>query len=175
MARSQNGWPVLDAGSSELHRWIIPSRRGKFTLTLRHGSAGYVLAVFALWFSELVEVVVSPRLDDWGWSPLRNVRDGDTISNHCSGTAMDLNATAHGLGIVNTFDSTEVARIHDKLHKFHGVIRWGGDYVHRVDAMHWEVVQSLAVTERQARVLMRTPRGLRVLRANPGQRAVINS
>lgn len=173
--QSQNGWPALNAGSSRLHKWVIPSHTGEFTLLLRDGSAGFILAVLALWFSEVVQQVRGRILDDWGYAS-RTIRGSETVvSNHASGTAMDLNARAHGLGLRDTYTNRQEQQIHRKLRRLHGVIRWGGDYVHRADEMHFEIVQNLSACEREARALMLTRRGRRVLRANPGQRHIINS
>lgn len=172
--QSQNGWPYLAPDSGKLHTWVIPSRTGEFTLRMRNGSAGFVLAVFALWFSEVVQQVRGKILDDWGYAS-RDIRGSTVVSNHASGTAMDLNARAHGLGIRDTFSDRHERWIHKRLRANKGVIRWGGDYVNRADEMHFEIVQGLAATERQARALMLTSRGLRVLKANPGQRRIINS
>jgi hypothetical protein len=173
--QSQNGWPVLAAESRLLHTWTIPAHTGEFTLRLRNGSAGFLLAVFALWFAEVIQPVRGKVLDDWGWSPLRNVRGGESVSNHCSGTAIDLNARAHGLGLRDTFTPRQVRQIHRKLRRLHGVIRWGGDYIRRQDQMHDEIVQTLVECEREAKRQMLTPRGRRVLKANPGQRQIINT
>lgn len=170
---SQNGWPLLANDSADLHTWVIPARSGEFKLRLRNGSAGFLLAHFALWFAEVVQPVARVQ-DDWGYA-LRPIRSSTVPSNHGSGTAMDLNATAHGLGSVGTFPPRQVDLIHSRLVSLRGVIRWGGDYQYRKDEMHFEVVQSLAFCERRARRLSRTPRGIRLLRANRGQRAVIFS
>lgn len=172
---SQNGWPALAADSTDLHTWVIPARNGAFKLRLRAGSAGFLLAHFALWFAEVVQPVAGKVLDDWGFAsrPIRG--DAVTLSNHASGTAMDLNAMAHSLGAVDTFTAKQERAIHARLLWMRGVIRWGGDYVHRKDEMHYEVVQNLAFCERRARRLSRTPRGLRLLHVNRGQRAVIFS
>lgn len=176
MSKSQNGYPVLDRTSPQLHTWVIPSRTGEFTLLLRSGSVGFLLAVLALWFSELIEACKGKVLDDWGWAPARPIRGQSSgFSNHCSGTAMDLNATQHPLAKVGTFSPREVRQIHGYLRFLGGSIRGGLDYSNRVDAMHWEAVQDLAYCERQAKRVARFPRGRRVLRANPGQRAVIYS
>lgn len=171
---SQNGWPALDPESALLHTWVIPARNGAFKLRLRNGSAGFILAHFALWFAENIQPVAKVA-DDWGFAsrPIRGTTT--TISNHASGTAIDLNATAHQLARTGTFTNTQVRAIHKRLLGLRGVIRWGGDYVNRKDEMHFEVVQNLAYTEARAKRLMLTPRGLRILHANRGQRAVINS
>lgn len=173
MTVSQNGWPLQISDSPTLHTWVIPARNGAFKLRLREGSAGFVLAHFALWFAEVVQPVANVA-DDWGFAP-RPIRGSTIPSNHGSGTAMDLNATAHGLGREGTFTGRQAWQIHDRLTWMRGVIRWGGDYQHRKDEMHFEVVQTLAYTEQEARRLTRSVRGRRVLKANPGQKAVIFS
>jgi hypothetical protein len=61
----------------------------------------------------------------------------DKLSNHSSGTAIDLNATQHALGKVGTFDAAKVPMI-KALAKKYG-LTWGGDYRGRKDEMHFEV------------------------------------
>jgi hypothetical protein len=61
----------------------------------------------------------------------------DKLSNHSSGTAIDLNATQHALGKVGTFESGKVPMIR-ALAKKYG-LTWGGDYKNRKDEMHFEV------------------------------------
>jgi hypothetical protein len=173
---SQNGWPVLQATSPLLHTWVIPARNGEVRIKLRNGSAGFLLAHFLLWFAERVEPLHGGIADDWGWA-LRPVRGQSTgFSNHAAGCAADANATKHPLGVQGTFSPTQAHRIRRRLRLvMRGTVRWGGDYVNRKDEMHFEVVEALATCERRARRLMNTPRGIRLLRANPGQRAVIKS
>lgn len=175
MATSQNRWPALDASSPLLHTWVIPGPSGTTKLRLRNGSAGFLLAHLALWFDGTVEDLVEPLLDDWGYA-YRPVRGFETtLSNHSSATAMDLNATDHVLGATGTFTPAEVAAIHRRLKFYKGVIRWGGDYENRKDSMHFELDADLATCERLARKLLDSPRGKKLLDANPGQKAVILS
>lgn len=178
MILSQNGWPALDVDSPKLHTWVVPARNGTFKLRVRNGSAGFLLCDFALWFSEVLEDATAQRqLDDWGYA-YRPVRSSTDLSNHASGTAIDINATWHPLGQVHTGifrKSSAVDALHDRLRFMHGTIRWGGDYVNRKDEMHFEVVQRLAYCEHEARRLSDTRRGRRLLAANPGQRKVIFS
>ena len=75
MQTSQNGWPVLASTSPKLHTWVIPARTGYVRLRLRNGSAGFLLAHFLLWFAETIEPLKGRVLDDWGWAPLRPIRD----------------------------------------------------------------------------------------------------
>ncbi|GGO86592.1 hypothetical protein GCM10011584_09280 [Nocardioides phosphati] len=175
MSTSQNHWPALASDSTKLYTWVIPARSGDFTLRLRNGSAGFLLAHYALWFADVVEPVLAKTLDDWGYA-YRTVRGySTTLSNHASGTAMDLNATTHPLGKVGTFKPWQVVKIHARLVLYRGCLRWGGDYTARKDEMHTEINRDLPTCERRARALMTSPRGKRLLAANPTQKAVIES
>lgn len=173
MSTSQNGWPALASNSALLHTWELP--RSNTRIRLRCGSAGFLLLHLALWFDKSIEDLDEPVMDEWGYAyrPVRGFTN--TLSNHSSGTAMDLNATDHPLGVDHTFTEAEVAAIHQRLALYDGCIRWGGDYSGRKDSMHFEINAPLAECEVKARKLLDTPRGRRILADNPGQRAVILS
>lgn len=172
-ASSQNGWPVLTTSSSILHTWVIPSRTGTFRLRLRAGSAGFLLAHFALWYADSIEKVAGRVLDDWGWAPSRPIRGTTTtVSNHASGTAVDLNALQHPLG-TTTLAGWQKVKIRARLLIYRGAVRGGLDYHRRKDEMHYEIAAPLGTVERVARRMSTTDRGVRLLKANPGQRAVI--
>jgi hypothetical protein len=64
----------------------------------------------------------------------------DKLSNHSSGTAIDLNATKHPLGKAGTFPLAKVPMI-QALAKKYG-LTWGGDYRGRKDEMHFEIAIS---------------------------------
>ena len=172
MSTSQNGWPALNMGSDKLHQWVLPDGT---KIVARNGSAGFLLMHFALWFDHSIEDLREPVLDDWGYAyrPVRGY--SATLSNHSSGTATDLNATDHPLGVDHTFTAKEQAAIRKRLSFYEGCLRWGGDYQGRLDSMHFEVDKPLADCERVARRLLTTPRGKTLLRLNPGQKAVILS
>lgn len=178
MATSQNGWPVLDSSTTgphpRLRHWILPDIDRK--LPLRDGSAGFLLSHIAMWFDKWIESVDTGIYDDWGWAS-RPIRGSTTISNHASGTAVDLNATKHPLGVATsrTYSSLEIQRIAKRLKFYRGCIRWGGFYSGRPDAMHWEINQGLRLVEKRARELCDSKRGKALLAANPGARAVIYS
>jgi hypothetical protein len=75
--------------------------------------------------------------DEWGYA-FRDVRGvPGKLSNHASGTAIDLNATKHPLGKVGTFPADKVPIIRALAKKYR--LAWGGDYRGRVDEMHFEV------------------------------------
>jgi hypothetical protein len=167
MSTSQNGWQVLQG--SQTRKWIIPGTGRHLVLNPDH--AGFVLAHTALWYHERVERLDLGQWDEWGYA-LRPIVGGTSgYSNHASGTAMDLNAVQHPLGVAasRTFTTAQLTRIRRRL-RFLRVLRWGGDYRTRPDAMHWEINASPDAVRRRAAVLRLTPRGRRVLKANPGYR-----
>ena len=173
MASSQNGWPALPAGSSKLHQWKIPAKNGLIKVTLRNGSAGLLLAHYAMWYSESIEDVTGKVLDDWGWA-YRAIRGESTgLSNHASGTALDLNALQHPLGVKGTLTPGERDKIAKKLRQYRGALRSGAFYSGRVDEMHVEIDKPMAYVEQVARDLLRTPRGKKIINANRGQNKVI--
>lgn len=79
----------------------------------------------------------------WGWA-YRSVRgegdDSGDLSNHASGTSIDLNATEHPLGQTDTFTDAQVEAIHAILAEVSPVVAWGGDFEGRADEMHFEIV-----------------------------------
>jgi len=173
---SQNEFPALASDSPLLHTWVIPAKNGTIRIRLRNGSAGFLLAHFIMWFAETIQPVIGGTLDDWGWSAMRAIRGTiGTVSNHCSGTAVDLNAQQHPLGKRGTFRAWQYAKIRARLLLYAGCIRSGIDYQNRADEMHHEINRPLDACERRARRLASSPRGKRILHANPGQRAVIFS
>jgi hypothetical protein len=95
-----------------------------------------LLVGFAAEFHALIEPIDEGSLDDWGYC-YREIRGSSTaLSNHSSGTAIDLNATKHPLGKAGTFPLEKVAMIQALAKKYS--LTWGGDY-RRKDEMHFEV------------------------------------
>lgn len=135
---SQNGYQANDR--SAVTRRTIPG--SEVALTVRADEAGELLIWFAAQFDQRVEDIDTARggtPDDWGYAE-RPIRGSTTIlSNHASGTAIDLNALRHPLGAVGTFTREQVAEIRRILGEARGTIRWGGDFSGRKDEMHFEV------------------------------------
>lgn len=133
--KSSNGWQA----SSDQNAIGIKSYPVKGTqIKLRCAEKVAPLLIgFAEEFNELIESIDGSTLDDWGYC-FRNVRGSrDKLSNHASGTAIDLNSTRHPLGKVGTFPSEKVPMIR-ALAKKYG-LRWGGDFNSRPDEMHFEI------------------------------------
>lgn len=176
MSTSQNNWPALIT-REKIHNWVIPARNGKIVLPLRNGSAGTVLSFVALKIAEIAKVDLDFKADDWGYA-MRPIRGySTTLSNHASGTAMDLNATDHPLGATNTWTKEQRDKIQHILDDpiLENCIRWGANYHGRKDEMHIEIVKDLPTLERVAKRVIRRWRGVRIMAANKGQRAVIYS
>ena len=135
METSYNGWPASkDQAEIGIKSYPLPGT----TIKLRCAEKVAPLLVgFAAEFHTLIEPIDAGGLDDWGYC-YRMVRGEATkLSNHSSGTAIDLNATRHALGKVGTFEAGKVPMIR-ALAKKYG-LTWGGDYKNRKDEMHFEV------------------------------------
>jgi hypothetical protein len=132
---SYNGWTASDKPESiHIKSYAIPGT----TLKIRCAEAVAPLIVgFCKEFNELIEPLDGGQLDDWGYA-FRSVRNvPDKLSNHASGTAVDLNSRVHVLGKVGTFPAEKVPMIRALARKY-GLF-WGGDYQKRADEMHFEI------------------------------------
>ena len=132
---SYNGWAASkDQAEIDVKPYLVKGTNLKIRCA---AGAGELLAAFAAEFHELIEPIDEGGLDDWGYC-FRMVRGTtDKLSNHSSGTAIDLNASKHALGKVGTFPAEKVPMIR-ALAKKYG-LTWGGDYRNRKDEMHFEI------------------------------------
>jgi hypothetical protein len=113
-----------------------------------HGDVATVLLHVAAQFHQHVE----PLNAGWCWGYYyRKIAGSKRLSNHASGTAIDLNAPNHPMGRANTFSPGKRAEIRKILHFCEGVVRWGGDYTGRKDDMHFEIVGNAAAVARIAK------------------------
>ncbi|MET7989859.1 M15 family metallopeptidase [Amycolatopsis sp. NPDC005232] len=135
MPTSQNGYtaPITPVGRA------LPGG----SVPLRAGATGDLLAWVGRQFHARVEPLIWPGC--WGYA-YRDVRGATDLSNHASGTALDLNAPKHPLGTSPSanYTSAQIATIHAIVAQTSGCVRWGGDYVGRKDPMHFEIVASEA-------------------------------
>jgi len=132
---SSNGWKA-SADANEIGVKSYPLKGTKIKLRCAEKCAP-LLVGFAEEFHALIEPIDEGSLDDWGYC-FRMVRGSlNNLSNHSSGTAIDLNASKHPLGKVGTFPNEKVPMIR-ALAKKYG-LRWGGDYKSRADEMHFEI------------------------------------
>ena len=136
MLQSHNGWPA-SKDAAEIHIISVPIEGTKVKVRCAKAVAP-LIAGFCKEFHELIEPIDEGSLDDWGWN-FRMIRGStDKLSNHSSGTAIDLNATKHPLGKVGTFPAEKIPMI-KALSKKYGLIWGGSENWKRRDEMHWEI------------------------------------
>ena len=98
--------------------------------------AAPLLVGLATEFHKTIEPIDKGTLDCWGFA-FRMIRGStDSLSNHSSGTAIDLNAIKHPLGKRNTFTDKQEIIIRQIAAKYG--CKWGGDWK-RADEMHFEI------------------------------------
>ena len=138
-ARTIHGWPVCQSPSDPLLVLFripgVPSR----SLRLRKDVGPYLVA-FASEYHKIIAPLDKGVFDDWSWSPVRTGRASSSISDHCAGVAIDLNATkegSQGAGSLtfwrNPINSFKLRKLRKKYH----LLEWGGDYQRFRDPMHW--------------------------------------
>lgn len=130
MATSQNGWFVFTSPPSG----TIP---GYITGRVRPEDVDTVFTYLCERIDREVENI-RPEWS-WGWA-FRAIRGSSSgYSNHASGTAIDVNAPAHPLGVTGTWSLEERAKVHTIMRDMGNILRWGEDYVNRKDGMHFEI------------------------------------
>ena len=148
MRISQNGWPASkDPEEIGIVSKRVPGTGSKLRVCK---AVAPLLIAFATDFHKQVERINEGQLDDWGYA-FRDIRGATTLSNHASGTAIDLNATQHPLGAENTFTDEQARNIRRLCRKYG--LRWGGDYRNRKDEMHFEIAMNAAQVANLIRTL----------------------
>lgn len=132
---SPNGWPAgEDRKALGIESFVVPGTKIKFACAK---AVAPLLVNFAKDFHEWVEPIDDGQLDDWGYA-FRMTRGSEKVlSNHSSGTAIDLNASKHSLGKSNTFTKEQCNIITLLITKYG--LAWGGHYKKRKDEMHFEI------------------------------------
>ena len=166
VSQSQNCWPAFTDGADpqlEQSPWV--------TGRLLGGDVRTVLDHVAARFDAEVEPV--DRDSSWGWG-YRTVRGDSDLSNHASGTSIDLNATEHPLGATDTFTDDQVAALREILAEVAPVVAWGGDFS-RADEMHFEIVGDAAAVAEVAARLRGEPAPPPLTRPAPARRTPVES
>jgi hypothetical protein len=133
--KSSNGWPASkDAAEIGVKSYAIPGTTIKIRCAQK---VAPLLVALCADYDKLVEPIDVGTLDSWGYAfrPIRG--QTETLSNHSSGTAVDLNAEAHPLGKRETFTMEQETIVRQIAAKYG--CRWGGDYKNRADEMHFEI------------------------------------
>lgn len=140
---SQNGYSI----NPPLNKKPFPGTKIVPVPGIRRGDVATVLHYVGSQFNEKVEKLVNPGC--WGYAN-RPIRGSKVISNHASGTAIDLNAPKHPLGARGTFSWQQKSQINKIIKYCEGTVRWGGDYTSRADEMHFEIVAPLSKVKKIA-------------------------
>ena len=139
LLRSQNGWPAsADRAVINIQTISVPVRAGTLKIPLRAEAAPALVAMLQWWDANIEPITLGSGLGTWGYA-YRTIRGyTTTLSNHASGTAIDINAPKHPLGARGTVQADKVAAMRAKAAELG--LRWGGDYKSRADEMHFEVI-----------------------------------
>jgi hypothetical protein len=138
--KSQNGWVASkDPAAINIKQFAVAGTDIKLRCA---AECGALLAAFAAEFHATVEPIDAGTLDDWGYAyrPVRGKTTG--LSNHSSGTAVDINASKHPLGKAHTFTGPQEVILQALVKKYG--LRWGGNYKTRKDDMHFEIIETPA-------------------------------
>ncbi len=135
---SYNGWPAIPSSADPRLTVITPVGGRHFRVR-----AGDVATIFD-WLISRYHAEVEPidvgQLDDWSYA-YRQVRAGASLSNHASGTAVDLNALKHpfNTSAARSMTAVQIARckqlVADSSIDGQPVLRWLDGH----DPMHWEI------------------------------------
>lgn len=149
--RSQNGYAAGTAASINVKTFAVPGYPNVH-LPVRADVAPLLLSM-ARWFFDNVEKPVIPGCWGYAYRPIRGRTSG--LSNHASGTAIDLNAPKHPLGKVGTVPQSMRAKITAAAHA--RGLRWGGEYTGRKDEMHFEVNVNWATAMKLVAAIQKRP------------------
>jgi hypothetical protein len=160
LLKSQNGWPASSNPSVvNVRTFEVPLSAGTLKIPMRAEVAPRFIEMLKWWDRNIEPVMVKPLEGTWGYA-YRTIRGyTTTLSNHASGTAIDINAPKHELGDEGTIAPEKVGPLRAKAAELG--LRWGGDYRGRKDEMHFEVItapppEAVAYSEKRAAGLSAT-------------------
>lgn len=134
--KSQNGWPASARGADiGITSVAIPLSRGTKTVSIARGAAPALVEIIKWWDANVEPI---DTVYGYNYREIRGYEGTGTISNHGSGTAVDINASRHPLGAQGTIPAFTAARLVAKCASLG--LRWGGTYRHRKDEMHVEIL-----------------------------------
>lgn len=145
---SQNGWSVDHTGTLQDRRPLY----GQVSVPngVRAGDVATIFRYVARRYNDTVQPLKVGQC--WGWH-VKTIEGSESVSNHASGTAVDFNAPDLPMGVKTTalLTARQIKAARAIVAYCDGVIRWGGDYTGRADAMHWEIIGTPAQAAALAR------------------------
>lgn len=160
MSTSLNGWPGVATSGPALRTIKVPGTNR--SVTLERTCAPLFAAFLADWHKTVMPIDGKPTyLGPDGWE-YRQARTGDGLSNHASGTAVDVRYDVLKADHLRHMTASQIAAVHRLLDKYvddagRRVFGWGGDWKvadpqHNIsgycDEMHTELAQSWATGAR---------------------------
>ena len=148
MAFSLNRWQVP---SPRLKTFKIPGADRRVTLD---ADAGRILTALAADYHRTVRAIDKGTWDEGGYNN-RQARNADALSNHASGTAIDLHWSEEG-ALNSAWGKRFFAQAKTKLavaaikRRYGSVVQWGGDWSRLKDYMHWEIKPGVSRAQVQA-------------------------
>jgi len=133
--KSQNGWPASSNAASVGIKPFSFVVRGKVRKLMLAEAVAPQLIEIIQWWDQNIEPVT--QLGSWNYREIRGKEGTGVLSNHSSGTAVDINWDKHPLGAVGTIPPDKAAALRAKVSSLG--LRWGGDYKRRKDEHHIEV------------------------------------
>ena len=132
---SQNGWPASASASAiDVISFPVNLKSGSKKIQLAR-AAGRSLVEIIEWWDQNIEPVT--MIGGYNYREIRGSEGTGKLSNHSSGTAIDINWDKHPLAAVGTVPANKVRAM--RLEAAKRGLRWGGDYRSRKDEMHFEV------------------------------------
>ena len=137
MAVSLNRWQVP---SPRLRTFDIPGTKRRVTLD---ADAGRILVALAADYDATVRRIDVGPWDEGAYNN-RQARNAAALSNHASGTAIDLNWSEEG-ALNSAWGKRFFAQAQTRLAiarikaRYGSAVQWGGDWNRLKDYMHWEI------------------------------------
>ena len=94
MSKTIKGWEVIPNMSDQrLKLFTVPGTERHMRL---RKDVGPYLVAFIAEYDRLIKPIDVGTYDDWAWTAPRKGRASSSVSDHCGGVAIDLNATQEG-------------------------------------------------------------------------------
>lgn len=146
MERSHNGWPASpDPRAIHVERFRVPRIAPTVYLSVRREVAPLLLNL-AKSYHRRVDRLDNPGTNDDGGYNYRRIAGSTSLSNHASGTAIDLNWRRYPMGTRN-MTAAQRAECRELVKRYR-VVRWGGEWSGSgVDEMHFEIAPGVSLAE----------------------------
>jgi len=161
MSKTIKGWDVIPTMSDKRMRlFMVPGT--KRHLRLRKDVGGYLVA-FAAEYHRVIRPIDVGTFDDWAWTAPRKGRASSSVSDHCGGVAIDVNASQEGSQSKSNVwwkrHPVKALRMKRLLNQYK-LLEWGGNYRNFYDPMHFVIkTPSVALVKREMKRLGITPTG----------------